>query len=313
MRFTFYAIGPIARGAHRGGADEEDFDPDVLPFDLGNGVFVEDVSPFIPDDEFEIYEKGMGSHTYEHLERLRYALVHRFPEYRFDDNNHLVKETELMFESRRLVAETAACFRLIRPTTQHLHQFEGQIRDDGMFSRIGLDTPRDSVSVPINQRNFSVRTMDLLALRKLAPVFHNAMAGEFWKFRMSIQMHEPGFFLNENWKAQYFLWTAALEALYTTQANQGGLVATERIKSLLGPSASIYPAGELVWIYPDPNLTVTDVIGEIYCLRNHIAHGDKVPDYYFTTEGRPTGYGGSMIPRHDMYERRCKTRPQSAA
>jgi hypothetical protein len=36
----------------------------------------------------------------------------------------------------------------------------------------------------------------------------------------------------------------------------------------------------------DPRLTVADVIDEIYCLRNHIAHGDRVPDYYFRTPGR---------------------------
>jgi hypothetical protein len=36
----------------------------------------------------------------------------------------------------------------------------------------------------------------------------------------------------------------------------------------------------------DPLLTVQDVIDEICCLRNHIAHGDKVLDYYFQTAGR---------------------------
>ena len=33
---------------------------------------------------------------------------------------------------------------------------------------------------------------------------------------------------------------------------------------------------------PNPNIAVEDIIGEISCLRNHIAHGDKIPDYYFT-------------------------------
>jgi hypothetical protein len=111
----------------------------------------------------------------------------------------------------------------------------------------------------------------------------------------------PGCFLDDGWKAKFFLWTASLEALYTTQANQGSLVASERIKFLLGANTSIYPPGDLASIYPDPKLTAGDVIGELYCLRNHIAHDDKVPDSYFQKEGRPSGpYGIDRIPRYEM-------------
>jgi len=36
----------------------------------------------------------------------------------------------------------------------------------------------------------------------------------------------------------------------------------------------------------NPNLTVADIVDEIYCLRNHIAHGDKIPEYYYQAIGR---------------------------
>jgi hypothetical protein len=302
MRFSFYPIERIEQGAHRGGADDDDFDPAILPFDLGNEITLEDVSALIPADEFDCYKPGMGSHAHDHLERIKYALVHRFSEYTFDESTQkLQSEDKQVFRSRRIIRETAACLRLIRPTSQYLHLFEGRIGDDGMFCQIGLDTPVDYIANPINQRNFGFRTKDAESLRRFAPLFHKGMEGEFWKFRMSVNMHESGCFQNNDWKAKFFLWTTAVEALFTTQANQGSLVASERIKFLLGANTSIYPPGELVWIYPNPNLTVGDVVGELYCLRNHIAHGDRVPAYYFQKEGRPSPmYGGDRIPRSEM-------------
>jgi hypothetical protein len=63
-------------------------------------------------------------------------------------------------------------------------------------------------------------------------------------------------------------------------------VAKERVKELLGATTLIYPPGELSQYEPDPQLTVGGVIDEIYCLRNHIAYGDKVPVCYSQTPGR---------------------------
>ncbi len=301
-RFSFYPIERVAYGAHRGGGDDDDFDPSILPFDLGDEITIEDVSGLIPDDEFEVYKPGMGSHVHDHLQRIKYALVHRFAEHEYNEaTRHLTTESELVFRSRRIIRETAACLRLIRPTSQYLHLFEGRIDDNGMFAQIGLDTPVDFISNPINQRHFGFRTKDADALRRFAPLFHSGMAGEFWKFRMSVHMHESGCFQHYDWKAKFFLWTTAVEALFTTQANQGSLVATERIKFFLGEKRSIYPPGELMSLYPNPNLTVGDVIGELYCLRNHIAHGDRVPDYYKLKDGRPSlAHFGEPIPKTEM-------------
>jgi hypothetical protein len=193
-RVSFYAIERIEQGAHRGDAEDEDFDPDILPFDLGNGITIEDVSSLIPEGEFEVYKNGMGSHLHEHLERLRYALVHRFPEVETEAEGRFIPTDEYVERSRRKIRETAACLRLIRPTVQRLHLFEGRISENGMFNQVGLDVPRGDPFTPINQRHFGFRTKDAYALRRVIPLFHSAMAGEFWKFRMAIQMHEARVF-----------------------------------------------------------------------------------------------------------------------
>jgi hypothetical protein len=272
-----------------------------VPFEIGEGAFVEDVSGQFRADEFEIYNEQIGIRRIQPLKRIKYALVHRFPSYGRDiETGKLLLETELTFKSRKLVYELAACLRLIRPVSQYAQFCEGRITDDGRFYDVAFNTPLEDVFAPINQRQFRVRKEDLVALRTYAPLFRKAMSGPYWKFRMAAQMHEAGHFQNTEWKARYFLWTAALESLYTTQTREhmGSFVAKERIKYLLGADTPVYPPGDLLSFVPDPRLTVADVLDDIYCLRNNIAHGDKVPDYYAEHEGRPD-FEGDKLTRMD--------------
>ena len=41
------------------------------------------------------------------------------------------------------------------------------------------------------------------------------------------------------------------------------------------------------------------MVDEIYCLRNHIAHGDRLPDYYYQSVGR-ISFEGADVPKVDM-------------
>jgi hypothetical protein len=204
-----------------------------------------------------------------------------------------------MERSQNIVAEIAACLRLIRPTSQHAQMCWGKVRPDGTLWGIGFSNPLEFTNAPQNQRLFTVRTRDLRDLITYAPLFRIAMHGEYWKFRMAAHMHEAGHFQNADWKARFFLWTSALESLFTSkpavnwQEHSGTVVASERIKFFLEPTTLIYPPGELSSLQTATKLTVEDVIGEIYCLRNHIAHGDKVPHYYFQQSGR-TDFNGDL-------------------
>ena len=301
---SLYPIEHIARGFYRGGADDDDFDSAILPFQVTDELTIEDVSNLIARDEFEIHRAGLGTYSHERLGKFKYALVHRFPQYEIDETNRIAAfETEMVERSRNLVRSAAACLRLIRPATQHLHFFEGNINDGGKFCHVGFDAPVDTVMNPISHRTLGFRTEDADNLRIYFPLFLTGMAGQYWKFRMAVQMHESGCFQNNDWRAKFFLWTTAIESLFTTQSqrgeNSGSFVAAERIKFFLGPKTSIYPPGELSSVYTNPNLSVEDVLGELYCLRNHIAHGDRVPPYYFQQPGRQNILDGS-ISKFDM-------------
>jgi len=290
--FSLYPISCIAHDLLHGGADDENFDDSLLPLSLVEGATIEDISSFISADEFDIYKTRLGTDAVEYLENLKYVIIHRYPDHEITVDGDFVSEATLMKRSQNIVAEIAACLRLIRPTSQHAQMCWGRVRPDGTFWGIGFSHPLEFTDAPQNQRLFSVRTRDIKDLAFYAPQFRIAMQGEYWKFRMAAHMHEAGHFQNTDWKARFFLWTSALEALYTSKPasdwweHSGSVVACARIKFFLEPGTLIYPLGELSSLQTAPKLTVQDLVGEIYCLRNHIAHGDKVPDYYFQQPGR---------------------------
>jgi hypothetical protein len=302
-KFTLFPIERIARnwlGIHEG-----NFDDSLLPLQVHGDVKLEDVSALISDDEFSYCKAALGTETTRHLETIKYAIIHRFPSIDKDPvTGELIFEQELAERSQRLVQEIVACLRLIRPTTQHAQLMGGSVQPDGTLKHFHFDNPFTFVSTLPNQKLFGVRTSDIQDLRLYAPLFVNAMEGNYWKFRMAVDMHQSGFFQHSHWKLRFFMWTAALESLFTTHTSsqhRGSLVAKERIKSLLGSGTLIYPPGDLSEYEPDPKLTVGDVIDEIYCLRNHIAHGDRVPDYYLQTPGR-AGVNGPIFKAEVLME-----------
>jgi hypothetical protein len=292
VKFALYPIGRVALGQQRGGWEDWDFDPALLPFEIMDQVQIEDVSTRFLDDEFDTYENSLGSYAVKELKRLKYAIVYRFPQYELNPvTNELILDAEQMKRAQRLVREIAVCLRIIRPILQRAQYCEGQIRNDGAFVHSSFDVPNPYADVPHNQRLFSVRTEDVQCLKFYAPLFIYAMDQPFWKFRMAAQLYEAGHWQCTDKKIQFFLWVSALEALFTTQNRNGQhggkLVAGERIKALIGANTPIYSAGELASSQQNPGITDSDVIGEVYCLRNHIAHGDKLPDHYWARTGRP--------------------------
>jgi hypothetical protein len=301
QKFSMYPIERIARGVRQGGADDEHFDPSILPFEVIDHLNVEDVSRFIAEDEFSLYRDALGMYSHGRFEKIKYVLVHRYPEYEIDPATGTLKSGRE--QSRTLVGNAMACLRLLRPAMQHLQFFEGEVNEDGQFCRIAFRTPLDSVMNPVSHRTLSFRTADAKNLRLYLPLFLEAMNGQYWKFRMAAQLHESGCFQDNDLRAKFFLWTTAVESLFTTQSdrgnNSGSLVATERIKFFLGSKTSIYPPDELASVYVDPHLCIEDVVKELYCLRNHIAHGDRIPEYYFEQGGRQDILKGE-ISRFDM-------------
>jgi hypothetical protein len=119
MKISLFPIERIARD-WLGSTSNDNFDDTLLPFQVLDDVYVENISGKISDDEFDYCKRELGTETIKHLENVEYAIVHRFPRIANDPaTGDLIFETELEDRSTRLVQEVIACLRLIRPIAQH--------------------------------------------------------------------------------------------------------------------------------------------------------------------------------------------------
>lgn len=300
MNFTLYALYSLAGG----GADLEHFTRH-LPFDIGEGMRIENVSELLQNDTFDLVRRRMGTDDVETLRNVTHALVHRYtPQVILDpDSNEIIGEVQQSQASDELVRMVAACLRLIRPTRQSSEMMWGRIREDGKFDVLGFNHPIHLMETPENQKLFSIRNQDADDLRAYAPEFLRAMRGPFWKFKMAVQFHELGHWQQWSPKGRYLLWASAIEAIYTSHGNEhkGSLVAKERIKWFLGGNTSIYPAGEFSDLLTDPNITLRGIVDDLYEVRNYIAHGDRIPDRVFHDTLRD-GFNGQVTLFQVLFE-----------
>jgi hypothetical protein len=282
-KITLYPVFAVADEI-----DGQPFDQRVLPFVVVDGVTIEDVRPLFTEETFKWVKNELGRHDLEDLQQIEHAIVHRYVENEADGSPADI-------ESAKLVRNLVACLRLIRPMRQRTGLMRG-VLNGGKIDVRHFEHPRSILEVPEVQKLFRLRNSDLESLKAVATEFLRAMAGEFWKFRMAVDFHEAGHFQDWYWKARYSLWCSAVESLFTSQApeHRGSLVAEERIKWFLGAGRSIYDAGDIPdYIQPQPNITVGEVVEELYTLRNCIAHGDKVPNEFFERKLRQ-GVNGEL-------------------
>ena len=102
---------------------------------------------------------------------------------------------------------------------------------------------------------------------------------------MAVQFHELGHFQALDWKARYLLWRSAIESIYTSHdwEHPGSLVATSRIKWLLGENTSIYAPGDISNLVHDPHITIGQAVDDLY----------EIPDRFFNDTPR-SGFNGQV-------------------
>jgi hypothetical protein len=300
VNFTLYPIHGLSDEI-----DGEPFSLQRLPFAVIRGVTLESVNQRFHPETFVHMRGRLGSEIVEKLTNVRYAIVHRYEPEPIIVDGEILGEQMRDHSSEKLIRTIASCLRLIRPMRQDALLMRGRIRpDDQRFEVTGCDIPPlHLIEVPEVQKLFGLRDRDADDLQSCATEFTRAMEGESWKFRMAVQFHDLGHFQAIDWKARFLLWCSAIESLYTSHnwEHQGSLVATARIKWFLGENTNIYPPGDISDLLEHPQITVGDVVDELYEMRNFIAHGDRLPEEFFTTAMR-RGFNGDVYKREVLIE-----------
>jgi hypothetical protein len=264
---------------------DDPFDHSKLPVQIIPDVTIENVKAMFNEQTFSWVGNEMGKRDKETLTGVKYAIVHRFEVPHLDTG-------QVQQQSVNLVNSIAAYLRLIRPMRQFASLMVGTLRSDGTIEIQTFDHPVHLMDVPNLQRGFFLRNRDVAELQSVVDEFLRGMNGEFWKFKMSVSFHDSGHFAVSHWKSRFMLWCSAVEAVYTSQNSdhRGTRVAKERIRWFLGEGTSIFMPGDIQSFMPKASYKVGNVVDDLYQVRNCIAHGERIPDRFFTIV--PQGYMG---------------------
>jgi hypothetical protein len=259
--------------------DHPPFDLKLLPFEIYDSVFIEDVSSLFHEKTFSWVGDGLSRNDLETLSSVRYALVRR--QQIASDSIVISKAENSDIEPVEVIM---ACLRIIRPMREKLGLMRGELLQDGSLNVKQFGHPYNVINVPDVEKLFSFRTQDAMLLREIAPSMIRASKGEYWKFRMAIEFYQTGHFQQLSYKPRVFFRCSAIEALFSSKAKtkQGSGVVKGRVNKFLGANTCIYDPGDIPPYFPQATeITVGSILDRIYEVRNCIAHGDKIPDELF--------------------------------
>jgi hypothetical protein len=293
-KLTLYPIYDVAQQW-----DDEPFDFRLLPFQLCDSLSIRDVSPLLDEHEtFGIVELALSPEDVKKMRNMHYAIVHEY-----EDAKDYVSSSQTETPDQRseiLTRNAAACLTIIRPMRQAAMLAQGTLSENGYLILNHFEHPI-ALETPMLHRLFHLRMSDAEDLRELLPTFLEAYSNNIVKFKMAVEFYWTGHHTYQFWKPRFLLWVSALEAIYTSQSNEhkGKLVATERIKFFLGENTPIYNQRDLPVATKLPHYEVGDIVEHIYNIRNCIAHGERIPDEYFSKFGR-THLGGEAVSSIDV-------------
>src|SRR6266849_3625234 len=295
--YTKINFVPISVDTHRLLSDEPP-PTGTHTISAAENLTIEDVSGLIKPDTFSLWKAGchISKDMADALDRIRFAIVHRF-------SSPTERDGELQQRSTDLLNMAVACLSLIRPTRRsHAASVHGVIRADGSFDAHGFSGNHDLADVPEIQKLFMINKQDMDLLSQVLPEFvvlyqkdsQRKVRDEYEPLRMAVQLYEQAYAISY-WKARHILWWSAIEALYGSNED----AAKARIYALFGEKnlvdgyrCVIYETGDIpsCWYPSSSSLhTLGKMVPLIYEVRNASAHGQKVSDSHFRPVAHPFG------------------------
>lgn len=245
----------------------DEFDLGKLPFLVGDSVYVEDVTDIIHKTNF-IWTRYFSEAEIESLRSIRYALVHHF-EAR-SEHLHMRPEDE---KSKDLLYRLYLGLKIIRPTGARFQVFTFNMHD--AVPRVPRWERNDQGTVLCDYEEGLIQWRDVSELAASASSILRVLGKPTSPVSQAIQSLEIGY--RSEWlNVRHLLWSVGLDALFTSTEwkSRGREVAVDRICNFLGGRFKIYaeepsPLGSMSL----PDITVANVLDDMYKLRNDFAHG----------------------------------------
>jgi hypothetical protein len=219
-----------------------------LQFDLGCGVFLEDVSSLMQTADFSLWaHEHLSKDDVQRLQGWKYALVHR---YESEENLQSSPEEE----SRLLVHRAFIGVRIVRPSSKPYEYVQGRITSSGNLDPSGFSRAANwSIPVPQRDRLGIIRYADAENVGRILPVLLEAYSLQCKPVTRAIRLLELGYNA-DGFDAKQLLWTTGLDGLFTSSRNWGSPLAIRRIVHLLGEQFVLYRREDFPSYVVPPNI-----------------------------------------------------------
>lgn len=243
----------------------------ALPFDLGYGVSVRDLSPLISQLDLSFSSRYVAPGHQQEIKQWSICLEHRY------EAPPIRGKAEK--DSARLLHYLIAHLRFLAPTmTAAGYALQGTIHD-GKLEPIGFSP----YPYPIFLEDCEVLCTEISPrhLEELKPwmpwvVEFKDRWRDFWPLYFSLDFSEKAY-LEEDAHIRHLFRVMALEALVSSEEVYGKKALVPRLAKLIGEKTNVYEQYRSE-LQPDlPKMVVDNVIGDVCIARNKIAHGDMLP------------------------------------
>lgn len=270
---------------------EDDFSSKDLPFEICPDVSLTDIHDQMKNLDLTLWGREyLSKHDIEKIQGWKYALVHHY-----DEEEYLHSEAE--WRSRELLYQVFIGLRIVRPSRiphQYLHarvQSNGDL-DPSAFRRaeMPLTVSHCDAWTPIRRRDADL-------LKAIVPTLLQAYTTDCRPVKRAMRILETGY-VSQFTDVKQLMWVTGLESLFTSTKFSGASVAMHRIRQFLGSKTQIYEQADFPFTISLPSLTLKNVLGDIYRVRNRLAHGEWVPEEFLKKPGYaggPNSYADVLV------------------
>jgi hypothetical protein len=260
---------------------QDDFGSKDLPFEICPNVFLADIRNQMKDLDLTLWGREyLSKHDIEKIQGWECALVHHY-----DEEEYFHTEAEQ--RSRELLSKVFIGLRIVRPSRIPYQYLHARVQSNGALDPSAFSRAEVPLTVLPCDTWTPIRRKDADLLKAIAPTLLKAYAINCQPVKRAMRILETGY-VSPFVDVKQLMWVTGLESLFTSTTYNGASVAMNRIRRFLGSKTQIYEQTDFPVTMSLPSLTLKNVLGDIYRVRNRLAHGEWVPEEFLK---RP-GYAG---------------------
>jgi hypothetical protein len=271
--------------------DNDDFSSKDLPFEVWPGVYLAYIHEQMENTDFSLWAREyLSKEDVKKIQAWQYALVNYY-----DEEQYLHGDSEAL--SRELVHRIFIGLRIVRPSSVPYQYLHAQIGPDGGFEPSGFMRAEMRLTVFPCDSWAPVRRKDAEMLKAIVPALLEAYKTDCQPVIRAMRILEVGY-ISEFPDVKQLMWAIGLESLFTSDKHSGAQLAIRRIRQFLGSKTRVYEQSDFQRHVSVPALTLKNVLGDIYDVRNKLAHGEWIPKEYLDKPGYPRGarsYGDILL------------------